>query len=513
MLNGTTTQIYENTKLILSGSIIVSQNASLTFTNSIIQLEANNDYPNTYEVKGDGQLIITNSEITGAEFSGIRARDQAQIIIHNSTIFQENTLNDRPYYTRGFGLSGYSKITVHDSTIGYLRFADRTSGEIFNSIIGEFETRSMTESTVTDSTLKTITINYDQNWIWFNGTLTGTHQNFRPEDIVKAGEIRYPFTLINTVIETPPSLDCVDSNLEANNTELDMVLIHGDSGTKLRDSTIGSMYLGDYVWASLINTKADRLHFTEGDFNLKLSNSTIGAVTGRYIYGLNLQIINSRITDLRFSKANFYAPYNIEIMHTVIDNLYLTQDTPPIYKFHNTTIMDTLDIESIFIQSTVPTLTGTLRFSENITLIQTISEGTTSINRVYMVRVTDNGTPASNQSISITTGNKTRTIQTNPMGVAIFTQKYSKTFQPVQDPPPGGPYTTDMNNLTTQIKLTINQQDTYVGLLSNTPIIIELNQETPDQEPGLNKLFITTILLASGITAIFLVMRKGVPSF
>ncbi|MCW4051344.1 MAG: hypothetical protein NWE89_16605 [Candidatus Bathyarchaeota archaeon] len=480
ILVGTEIKTITDTVFTVKGSLILDDYASLILVNSKLILAEVPETSQTYELRGHSSLTAINSNITWTERGGIRVKDNATATLTGTYMFTEYQLRNRTYYSHGFGLSENSRLTAEDSTIGYTRLMDTATITVNNSTIGEFATRSMNSSEITDSTILKPTLVYQGTTLQLNQSITGLHEQFKPEHLVKEGETSHSFTLTRTRIMNAPRLELENCQLEAENISLNLVRMMGKSSITLRDSDVDMLYLITESWADINNTRINTITLREGDFNIRLRETEIDLVQSLMTTGLNFKTYDTVIDTLSLEFAYPGSPNNIELTRTRLNNLRLRPGTPPIYQFQDSTIMETITTEATIFEAQTPILTGSLSFDPNCTLVQETKGGITELRRIYKFIVTSRGEPAQNQEYTLTRNETViREGTTDMNGEEVLTLNYIHLFETIENPQPGGPYLRDQNNLTDTVTLHVGDTETQIGLLTGTPIHVELQSQPP----------------------------------
>lgn len=252
------------------------------------------------------------------------------------------------------------------------------------------------------------------------------------EDIVKSGNHTYPLSMVNITDVSPPSFQLINSNLEANNTEIDVVFVAGNSGTRLREVEVSLLYL-------IEDSEIGLLRCRNGDFNIRIANTEIGTLETMMITEFNLKMEGSDLGLLNLMYAHPEAPNNVELKDTSIGTLYLTPSSPPVYRFDNVLIESSVTLEAGE-ASSPPIITGSLRFGPNCTIHQDEKEGESVLSRVYRIELLDEGSPVSGEHYTITEGN--RTIHkgvTSANGTMVFPLRFVKSYGIIENPSQGGP--------------------------------------------------------------------------
>jgi hypothetical protein len=236
VLTGSMNRTIANTFITLEGSLVLEDDASLTLVNSTLILAEVPDTSQSYVLRGRSSLTAIDSNITWSTQGGIRLTEDSTARLEGTHVFHEYQRLNRTFYTHGLGLSEGSKLTAANSWIGYLRLTDNASAAVTDSTIGDFSTMSTEATNVTGSTILETTLIYTGNRLQINGSLTGLHTEFKPGRLLTKGAAAHPFTLTQSRIEAPPSLDLTDCTLEAENTTLNIVMTWGQSQVSVTGS-------------------------------------------------------------------------------------------------------------------------------------------------------------------------------------------------------------------------------------------------------------------------------------
>lgn len=504
VLSKNQTHVIHGVNTTLNG-FTVSGNSSLVILDSHIKME-----DAQYVVNGSASLTIINSTLKWQGKGGIRLHDEAETEVLNSTIYLDYELGNRTYYGQGFGLSEKTQINALGSSIGYIKLTNEAMCNVSGGMIGEFGSTSTGNCLLSQVTLGSLILTYEETWIGINSTLQ--RDLWETTDIVKNGNNTYPVKLDLVTLVHPPSFQLVDCNFEANNTEVDLLLIGGNSGLTVRNVNMTLLYLIEDLWATIIESKLDVLRCRNGDFNVKITGAQVGTLETMMTTGFNLKLLESSVGNLNLMYAHPEAPNNVEIINTMVENLYLSSSSPPVYMFDGSTVQDRLVLETGDGSSQPSLLTGSLVFEDDCRVEHDEREGITELTRVYMVTV-DNATTPDTEYMIV---NDNHTIKTGTIGennLIVFPIKYRREYSLIENPQQGGPYLIDDNNFTTPITLHIDGQSVELGLTSNTPIQFSIKKEIPNEpEPEPTQtpytpLTIITALAAIGILGVTL--RKG----
>jgi len=474
-------------------STLSIKNARVTMTDS------------SYTVSENGFLQMINSTIEWQGQGGIRISDNAKAVVTESIMYMDYIVENRTYYGHGFGLSEISSIEVKNSDVGYIKLGDWATCSVDGGTIGEFGTISKGESNLVNAEVGSIILTYEKTWLWINQTIDD-RAVWTSSDIVKSGNTTYPLNLVNVTQMSPPSLQLIDSNLEANNTELDIVLVAGNSGTRLQDVEITLLYLVEDVWATVQGSKVKLFRCRNGDFNIKIIDSEVETLESMMTSGFNLQIVGSDLGNLNLMYSHPEAPNNIELINTTIETLYLTPSSPPVYMFDCVRIEGAVVLEAGESVSS-PLLTGSLDFASNCSIIQDEREGMSALSRVYMVHILEEGGPVSGETYALINGN--RTIHegvTSVNGTIVFPLKFVRSYGLIQDPPQGGPYMYDTNNFTTPIILKVGPYLSELGFTTKTPLTLNFAPANPVKGTTERNPLIGSLRTAGVVIALTLVL-------
>ena len=471
-------------------STLSIKNARVTMTDS------------SYTVSENGFLQIINSTIEWQGQGGIRVSDNAKAKVVDSTIYMDYVVENRTYYGHGFGLSETSSIEIKNSDVGYIKLDDWAKCSVDGGTIGEFGTISKGESNIANVEIGSMILTYERTWLRINQTIDG-RTVWTSSDIVKSGNTTYPLNLVNVTQVSPPSLQLIDSNLEANNTELDIVLVAGNSGTRLQDVEITLLYLVEDVWATIQGSKIELFRCRNGDFNVKIIESEIETLESMMTSGFNLKIIGSDLGALNLMYAHPEAPNNIELINTSIASLYLTPSSPPVYMFDGSRIEESVVLETGEAVGS-PLLTGSLCFNSSCSIIQDEREGVSTLSRIYMIHIQEEGRPVSGEQYTLINGNRTlHEGVTNASGTIMFPLKFVRRFDLIQDPEQGGPYMYDTNNFSTPVILKVGPHTHEVGFTTETPLTLNF---APLIEGTVEK---NSLMIAGAVIVLALILALG----
>lgn len=322
VLRGNQTNTSEGSEHVLDG-FEVTDKSTLTIRNAVVTL-----LESTYTINGSGVLIIENSTLEWQGQGGIRLKDESRCHIDNSTIYMEYEVGDRTYFGQGFGLSEKSSIKILNTELGYLKLSDWAICYVNRSTIGKFGSTSFNQSEFEKSKIHSLILTYEDSWIRVNETLKGI-VTWSSDQIVKNENFTYPVSLTETEVGSAPSFQLLNCNLEANNTEINLVLIGGNSGVTLNGVEMTLPYLVEDVWATVNDSKLDILRCRNGDFNVKVTGSDVEILETIMTTGFNLRVTSSKLGILNLMYAHPEAPNNVEVLDSDIGTLHLTPSSPP----------------------------------------------------------------------------------------------------------------------------------------------------------------------------------------
>lgn len=506
VLTGSMNRTIANTFLTLEGNLVLEDDASLTLVNSTLVLAEVPDTSQTYVLRGRSSLTAIDSNITWSKQGGIRLTENSTARLEGTHIFHEYQRLNRTLYTHGLGLSEGSRLTASNSWIGYLRLTDNASAAVTDSTIGDFSTMSTEATNMTGSTILKTTLLYTGNLLQINGSLTGLHTEFKPRHLLTEGAAAYPFTLTQTSIEAPPSLDLTDCTLKAENTTLNIVMTWGQSHVSVTGSQVSALYLLQSAWAYVNDTLVDSLTLREGDFNVQLRGADAGTIHSFMTTGLNLKTHDSHVGTLNLEFAYPGSASNIELVNTRVDRLPLSPWGPSPYQFQGSTVLESVTLNADLFGAPPTVLTGGLSFGENCILAQGTEQGVTEVTRVYKVSVMRGASPGESQPWELARGDQViREGETDAAGEMVLTLRYRRLYEVIEDPQPGGPYLSDVNNLTDTVTLRVGDAAYELGLLTETPIRVELE---PQQPSGAWQIALAAVAVAAAAVTAFMYRRS-----
>ena len=463
-------KIIENGYYKVEGGLNLSGNSSLHIINARLIFPDEDEH--SYTLTGNSGLWIINSTIKLGNPWSLQLSKNASITLINTEIYDTENNYNRTVYRAGIGLSGNNRITSIDSKVGFIRIADNVKASLVDSYIGYFGSQSYNNARLDGCIVERMNLIYDKTWIQINQSLTGFHESFNQSQIVKSGQTDFKVELTNTILLYPPAITIIDGKLETQNTTLDLVKIAGDSAIETSNTKIYYLELWDYAWTFIEDSSVDYLIAWRGDFNIHLQNTTHRGVNIYGTTGLNLKTnkTNTEYLNLDWSHPN--TPQNVEIHETNIGDLRLTMLSPQPIQCNKVTIGN-LTLESGWEDEQPITITGSIEFNKEAKINQRVKDGYTRIKRIYLIQANIDGEPAANKQMTIHLENKTYIINTNQEGEAILPVTYLRHIDVITNPQPGGPYLINRDNLTRPVIITLNNQNTTINLLSDTPVKIE----------------------------------------
>ena len=475
-LEGNESRIIEGGTYIVSGGLILADNSSLTFIDTVITFAEVEEAK--YTLSGNSRLTAINSSIILQSPHSIQASQNASIELVNVEQYSTHEVNNRTYFGTGIGLSGNSGITVRESKLGFIRLAENAGCNATGTQIGDFGTQSSKIAEFTDCTIERVLLYYERSRVQINQSYTGRQDVFTQSQLVKAGENLYNFVMINSTLLNPPMIIIVDGKLEARDTELDIVYVDGDSAIETQNTRIYILRLMGYSWAIIEDSSIDYMSAWEGDFNIQLKNTTHKSISTYETTGLNLQTNGTKTDELLLDWCVPNTPQNVELHDTEIGTLYLTMHSPQPIQCSGVTIGN-LTMEAGRGYEPPITITGSIDFTGDAEINQTWKGGYTCIRRIYLIEATIDDQPAPNKMLTVSLENKTKTITTNQLGQAVIPITYLYQFSLISNPQPGGPYIITHDNLTRQVTITLNRQNYTLGIISDTPVKLATQSQTP----------------------------------
>ena len=460
-----------NEELVLFDDLIIEGNTSMILENVTLFFRGKNAFNIT--VKDNASLSLKNSTVISSVPLNIRLRDESLANIINSDIYRTQSNEDGDYLNIGLGLSENSHLSAMNSKIGYIRQLDNASTNLYDCDIGELGTRSNNILIDKGSTVETLSLYYENSIVNINKRYNDYPVNFSNLDLVN-NTVSHPFVFEGTTFTNPPNIYLANSIATFCETNLGFIHMNDNSVVDCINSTLEGIYIDGYGRVKLRNSPVKDLLCYNGDFNIEIRNSTIQKLVTYMSIGLNLKIEKSELGLLNLMYAHTDAPHNIEFVNSHIDQIYFIPGGPLIYQFSNTTIRQAY-LEPDQYNYSTPTLTGAINFDNNFSITYISNEGKISLNRVYKVRILQEGIPIVETPVKITRKNETIfNGTTNTEGEIIFKNNFQKILKTIDEPP----YLINVNEFTTPLILTCINQNYTINFDTDTPIKIMLNKET-----------------------------------
>jgi hypothetical protein len=86
----------------------------------------------------------------------------------------------------------------------------------------------------------------------------------------------------------------------------------------------------------------------------------------------------------------------------------------------------------------------------------------------------------------------------------VLTLRYRRLYDVIEDPQPGGPYLSDANNLTDTVTLRVGDASYELGLLTDTPIRVEIEPQRPG---GARLIALAGVAVAAAAVAAYMYRR------
>ncbi len=136
VLKGNETMTLDLVAYTQKGDIVVTDDATLRITASILRVDSSEDRHNII-VNGSGRLWLQDSVIEGEGM--IYMAGNASAYLNNCTLIGEGLFPDGTrYYLTGFGMEVNSSLEARRSRLGIVMIADNASSEVYDSFIGDF---------------------------------------------------------------------------------------------------------------------------------------------------------------------------------------------------------------------------------------------------------------------------------------------------------------------------------------------------------------------------------------
>jgi hypothetical protein len=471
-LTGNQQHTIENGHYLTDG-ISLTGNASLTIINTTLTFRSS---VSECELKGTSVLRVINSTLEMGEFGSIQVSETASIIFISSKLIGVNETT----YQHGIIGSDYSKISLNNSQVGYVRLSGTATCTITDSYIGDFSSYSLIDPEIQGSTVERIKLVYENARVQINETLTGYYTRFNQSQLVKAGQNLYEINIINTTLLYPPNIVIIDGKLEAHDTILDAVQFAGDSAIETQNTRIYYLLLTEFCWAFIDDSNIDYFAAGRGEFNIHLTNTTHQLIDIFDSVGLNLKINGTETKLLNLDDSAQDRPQNVELQNMNIGELIINMRSPTPIQCNGVTIGN-LTLESGWGNEAPRTITGTIDWSDNATVHQELKDGYTCIKRIYLIKATIDETPAANTQLTIHQNNKTKTITTDENGEAVLPVTYLRHLAVIQNPNPGGPYMINRDNLTSPVIITLYETNKTINILCDAPVIIKATSQSVSQ--------------------------------
>ena len=490
--------------------IMVSGNGRLTLDNSTMYIRLDN-IPNystngRITVQDQGWLVVNSSKILCTDNVIMRVHGNCHVIFNHSKYAgraRDSTLHwavedllphwvIREYFDDyALYAGGNTMVSIVDSEFGELSVSDNVTCNIEGSKVSELFPGSLIQTQCHDSEITILSTSQWESGFTFTGSAEGHYDEAVLRDIL-GPNISGNLALYDSSFEHL-WLSLVNCSSEIVDAELWLLYISGGE-TEVWDSDIEicNLYYGDVL------VEDSRIEYLLGncrDGFLEASgvNSSWLSLTGHNRYGddvIDAVVSGSRIDECKVNYMSIVQRADVRFMDTVFYNLSMKAAPSFNIVLDGCTVTDTLTLTSLM-DAPFINLSGEVEFLEEGLQVY---HGTV-LNREYVVRLLDDGEPVAyarvellNDSDPVWSG------VTDSLGSVYFNVSWINDAEL-------GPV--DMYGIGDSLALQYRDHVEVVSILTDTPIIIKLNEINESRFPP-----VTVLLGVVLVIVLFYAVRR-----
>lgn len=508
VLKGNETMTLDLVAYTQKGDIVVTDDATLRITASILRVDSSEDRLNII-VNGSGRLWLQDSVIEGEMM--IYMAGDASAYLNNCTLTSEGLFPDGTrYYLTGFDLRGNSSLEARRSRLGSVMIADNASSEVYDSFLGDFYPFSPVESIIIGSEIESLWISFRDAELEISEGFHGYHESWDTGTAFGEGSTS-TVRLVETVIIEPIQIVLTNCSLVLRG-DVASVIIRNGSKVRVLDTNLRLLAISSgEPYIDVENSTIEHLRglFRDGNQTFSLKGSRLEEASIISMGEMSVTIEDCSFGSLQLgSLFSSDGPANVDVRDTIIRNLTILSGGRFTYDFENVTVEEGFQQgEGSIGKGDHAILRGSLRFGEDATFGGD-RRSNANITRWYDVAFS----PTREGSVTLELKGGNETIWTRDIdreGGAEFSINYIDYFRLVLPYVPGEPSAIDLFNMTDTFTLVVTSPgasaETRVGLLTDTPILLELKAGVP---PGEKSTLTSAILLAVALVAALILWTR-----
>ena len=488
IVDGNETRTISDTTLRIEGRIEVRDNAVLRLENVKVRF-IESDTRHSFTVNNHSSLVLVDSDVK----IKIYVNHKGRLIASNSKLIDSNYCSLHEYNHTYGGVTGkaYSNITLDRCKIGYFYLHNNSQAQITDSFIY----RSFPED----------------GKLYVKDSKIMAHREILGKikaDLVVPGFTEYSGDLGEIIPGSTSQFENVslidglwlhlrNSTITIHDSKFYFLDTENDSNIILVNVTLSR--IGNY-WdcfrLSVIDCSIEHLFSYGSNDTISIKGSRLGFIDLQS-WSLELEITDSSVDELWMDDV-WFGPFKTHIQDSTIGVFKpgLGNEEPNEYFMNNVTLLDGLGFQGGgWKPSGGINLHGGMRFGEGYALNETVVDGYAVINRFFPVFCNSSSGPVANVSFVLMNGNRTLWGgETNSDGFAEVPVKFVKIFELVRPFNASGASVIQVDNMSEVVSLYWsygnNEGSTELGLLSETPILIEIVDES-----GLGGLFVPLLVV------------------
>jgi hypothetical protein len=500
----TGSQVYEirGETLRQKGNILVGDNATLRIVDAgleFLKSDVDSEVPR-FTVSGRGRLILQNSRLNLTNCYYILITDEAEVILNGSEVIHYDPYRSNGYsIVWGFALDGNASLHAVDSRIGEVELQDRSSARATGTFIGNLYDEERAAFRLDNCTLEDLYFRMVNSTGSVKLRLGGHVQHWYSK--TNATGLPFEAELSNTTLLKGATLLMTNSSVRFVDSDFYQVSLW-IGGLTAENSRIGGVYVDAGRVFEVKNSTIDIIEVWNSELpRLNLFGSRIGTLSFQTQITSYMDIRGCEIGDADLS---YYSPDGSTgvcwLRDTRFGNLTLLFESPLEAHAVNVTVGERFGVLNAYYASGLE-VSGDIVFDLGCVYEEPwLDIRISRVTRAYDLKVTGGSNPVSGARIEARRGNITIwSGETDTGGYAHLNRVFVDRFQLVENPKPGGPYTTTEFNMTSPVTLVVSYGgdvvERDVGLLSTTPLYVAFPAYTRGQRGAIAAFFFAALLL------------------
>ena len=367
VLKGNETMTLDLVAYTQKGDIVVTDDATLRITASILRVDSSEDRLNII-VNGSGRLWLQDSVIEGEMM--IYMAGDASAYLNNCTLIGEGLFPDGTrYYLTGFDMEGNSSLEARRSRLGSVMIADNASSEVYDSFLGDFYPVSPVESIIIGSEIESLRVSFRDTDLEISEGFHGYHESWDTGTAFGEGSTS-TVRLVETVIIEPLQIVLTNCSLVLRG-DVASVIIRNGSKVRVLDTNLRLLAISSgEPYIDVENSTIDHLRglFRDGNQTFSLKGSRLEEASIISMGEMSVTIEDCSFGSLQLgSLFSSDGPANVDVRDTIIRNLTILSGGRFTYDFENVTVEEGFQQgEGSIGKDDHAILRGSLRFGEDV---------------------------------------------------------------------------------------------------------------------------------------------------